>query len=123
MVGSSYGPETACSFRRSSWACSYRGPEGMRKDIYVNVGQQKEQIAFSTAVQRFSPVLPHLVSLCIALFSGLWLFHSTVSSSLTSAILDFGLDPQRTQLVSALLLAASATLIGAVVGRRKLAVM
>jgi S-formylglutathione hydrolase FrmB len=95
----------------------------MSKETHVNAGLQTGPIWVSTAIQGLSPVLPHLVSLCVALFGGLWLFHSTVSSNLTSTILDFGLDPQRTQLVSALLLTTGAAFIGAIIGRRKLTVM
>ncbi len=91
----------------------------MSKDTCMHAGQQTEPPWSSSTRPWFSPAFPHLVSLCIALFTGLWLFHSTVSNSLTSTILDFGLDPQRTQLVSALLLTAGAALSGAIVGRRK----
>ncbi len=93
----------------------------MSKDTCVNGSLQTGQT--TTALQRFVPVLLHLVSLCTTLFSGFWLFHSTVSSNLTLTILEFGLDPQRTQLVVALLLTAGAALVGAVITQRKLTIL
>ena len=54
-------------------------------------------------MQRFSPFLPALVALLVALLSGVVLFNTAIFSSLISAVISVGLDPLRAQLLAALL--------------------
>jgi len=66
------------------------------------------------------PMILFLVSLIIALVSGILLFHPAVIGNVSSAIINLGLDPLRAQLIAALLLTLATALLGAVFGRRKL---
>ena len=61
-----------------------------------------------------------LLSLTIALMSGILLFHPTVIGNVSSAIIGVGLDPLRAQLIAALLLTLTTAFLGAMFGRRKL---
>jgi enterochelin esterase-like enzyme len=79
------------------------------------------KIPFS--LQQKRPILLFLVSLIIALLSGILLFHTAVIDNVSSIIIDVGLDPSRAQLIAALLLTLASALIGALVGRRKLGAM
>src|SRR5438552_1326637 len=74
-------------------------------------------------MRRLSSFLPGFVSLLLALLGGVVLFNNLVISNLTSFIINVGLDPQRAQLIAALIMAAGAALIGAAGGRRKLGAM
>lgn len=60
------------------------------------------------------------ISFFIALFEGLVLFSDAMSQGLISTLINVGLDPQRAQLVAALVMAAATALLGAALGRRKL---
>ncbi len=71
-------------------------------------------------MQRYPSFLPHLVALLIALLSGVLLFNNSVISALVSTIITIGLDPQRAQLIAALMMTAGTTLLAAIGGRRKL---
>ncbi len=75
------------------------------------------------SLQQKRPILLFLVSLIIALVSGILLFQTAVIGNVSSAIIDVGLDPLRAQLIAALLLTLVTALIGAVFGRRKLGAM
>ena len=65
-------------------------------------------------------ILLFLLSLSIALVSGLLLFHPTVIANVSSAIINVGLDPLRAQLIAAILLTLATAFLGAMFGRRKL---
>ncbi len=60
------------------------------------------------------------ISFFIALFGGLVLFSDAMSQGLIAIFINDGLDPQRAQLVAALMLTAATALLGAALGRRKL---
>src|SRR5450755_151927 len=64
-------------------------------------------------------VLLFFVSLLGTLLGGELLFRDSVVVGISSTIINIGLDPQRTELVVALLMTAGAALIGALLGRRK----
>ena len=70
--------------------------------------------------QQRNSILLFLLSLIVALLSGILLFQPAVISNVSSIIINIGLDPLRAQLVSALLLTLATALLGAIVGRRKL---
>ncbi|GAC1354287.1 MAG: hypothetical protein NVSMB38_32330 [Ktedonobacteraceae bacterium] len=70
-------------------------------------------------LRQLTPLLWNLVSLLVALLGGYLLFTSSIDTSLTSTIIEIGLDPLRTQLTTALVLTVGAALIGAFIGRRK----
>src|SRR5260370_16817065 len=70
--------------------------------------------------QQKRPILLFLVSLIIALVSGILLFNSAVIGNLSSTIINVGLDPLRAQLIAALLLTLATALLGAVFVRKKL---
>ena len=70
--------------------------------------------------QQKRPIVLFLLSLSIALVSGLVLFLPTVIGNVSSAIINVGLDPLRAQLIAALLLTLATAFLGAVFGRRKL---
>jgi enterochelin esterase-like enzyme len=72
-----------------------------------------------TSHQRNS-ILLFLLSLIVALISGILLFQPAVIGNVSSFIINIGLDPLRAQLVSALLLTLATAFLGAIVGRRKL---
>ena len=74
-------------------------------------------------IRRLSSFLPDFISLLLALLGGVVLFNNLIISNLTSFIINVGLDPQRAQLIAALIMAAGASLIGAVGGRRKAGAM
>lgn len=59
-----------------------------------------------------------LVSLILAFLGGIFLFASSMEG-LTTVIINVGLDPQRAQFITALLLTLGAACIGALLGRRK----
>jgi len=61
------------------------------------------------------------VTFLLTLLAGVMLFNSAIVSSLSSVIINFGLDPQRSLFIAALLLTTGAALLGAMLGRRKLA--
>jgi enterochelin esterase-like enzyme len=61
-----------------------------------------------------------VLSLMIAVVSGLLLFSNPLFSQLASTIISFGLDPSRSQLIAALIMAMGAALVGAASGRQKL---
>lgn len=71
-------------------------------------------------IEQFLPFITYLISLLSALLGGILLFSSAGISSLTFTIIDIGLDPQRAQLIAALVMTAGAALIGTIIGRRKL---
>ncbi len=72
-------------------------------------------------MQRCASFLPHLVTLLIALLSGVLLFNNTVISAPVSTMIIIGLDPLRAQLIAALMMTAATALLAAAGGRRKLA--
>ncbi len=74
-------------------------------------------------LQWLLPTLSFIVSFLCALFAGLLLFNTAVGTQLTSTIIAIGLDPQRSQMISAFVLTALAALIGAAIGRRRLAAL
>jgi enterochelin esterase-like enzyme len=76
------------------------------------------KIPFS--IHQNQPILLFLISLIIALVSGISLINTAVIGNLSSTIINIGLDPLRAQLIAALLLTLAIALIGAVFGRRKL---
>ncbi len=65
-------------------------------------------------------ILLFLISLTIALMSGILLFNPAVIGNVSSAIIGVGLDPLRAQLIAALLLTLATAFLGAIFGRRKL---
>jgi hypothetical protein len=67
-----------------------------------------------------NPILLFLLSLIVALLSGILLFQPDVMGNVSSVIINIGLDPLRAQLVAALVLTLAAAFLGAMVGRRKL---
>ena len=75
------------------------------------------------SLRQNKPVLLFLISLIIALLSGVLFFNTAVISNLSSIIINIGLDPLRAQLITALLLTLATALIGAVFGHRKLGAM
>jgi enterochelin esterase-like enzyme len=75
------------------------------------------------SLQQKRPILLFLISLIIALVSGILLFNTAVIDNLSSTIIGVGLDPLRAQLIAALLLTLATAFIGAVFGRRKLGAM
>ncbi|HYX49321.1 MAG TPA: alpha/beta hydrolase-fold protein, partial [Ktedonobacteraceae bacterium] len=77
---------------------------------------------FFTLHQKQS-ILFFLLSLIVALVSGIVLFHSTVMENVSSAIIAVGLDPLRAQLIAALLLILATAFLGALIGRRKFGAM
>ena len=74
-------------------------------------------------LQWLLPTISFIVSFLCALFAGLLLFNTAVGTQLTSTIIVIGLDPQRSQMISAFVLTALAALIGAAIGRRRLAAL
>ena len=76
------------------------------------------QIPFSSHQKQ--SILLFLLSLTIALVSGILLFNPTVIGNVSSAIIGVGLDPLRAQLIAALLLTLATAFLGAAFGRRKL---
>ncbi|HEY6286660.1 MAG TPA: alpha/beta hydrolase-fold protein [Ktedonobacteraceae bacterium] len=76
------------------------------------------QIPFSLHQKR--SILLFLISLAIALMSGILLFNPAVIGNVSSAIIGVGLDPLRAQLIAALLLTLATAFLGAAFGRRKL---
>jgi enterochelin esterase-like enzyme len=72
------------------------------------------------SLHQHTSILLFLISLIMALLSGLLLFNTAVLSNVSSSIINVGLDPLRAQLVTALLLTLATALSGAVFGRRKL---
>ncbi len=64
-------------------------------------------------------ILLFFISLLGTLLGGALLFRDSVVVGISSTIINIGLDPQRTELVVALLMTAGAALIGALLGRRK----
>ena len=68
---------------------------------------------------RVQSVLLFAVSLLGTLLGGELLFRDSIVVGISSTIINIGLDPQRTQLVVALLLTTGAALVGALLGRRK----
>ncbi len=69
--------------------------------------------------RRVHFVLLFFISLLGTLLGGELLFRDSVVVGISSLIINIGLDPQRTQLLVALLMTAGAALIGALLGRRK----
>ncbi len=65
-------------------------------------------------------ILFFLLSLIVALVSGIVLFQPAVMDNVSSAIIAVGLDPLRAQLTAALLLTLATAFLGALIGRRKL---
>jgi enterochelin esterase-like enzyme len=65
-------------------------------------------------------ILLFMLSLSVALVSGILLFHPSVIENVSSAIINVGLDPLRAQLIAALLLTLATAFLGAMFGRRKL---
>jgi len=76
------------------------------------------QISFS--FHQKQSILLFLLSLGIALVSGILLFQPSVIGNVSSIIINIGLDPLRAQLIAALLLTLATAFLGAMLGRRKL---
>jgi enterochelin esterase-like enzyme len=77
----------------------------------------------SFRLKHLMPVLWSLPASLLAVIAGLLLFSSSLSTDLVSLFISLGLDPLRSQLVVALILTAAAALIGALLGRRRLAAL
>jgi len=71
-------------------------------------------------IRQYSFFLPEVVALLAALLGSVTLFSNDIFGGLFSMIVNIGLDPLRSQMVTALMMTAGGALIGAVVGRRKL---
>ena len=78
---------------------------------------------FPFSLKHLTPVLWSLPAFLLAVIAGLLLFSSSLSTDLISLFVSLGLDPLRSQLVVALILTAAAALIGALLGRRRLAAL
>ncbi len=65
-------------------------------------------------------VVLFLISLLISLLSGALLFNTSLIGSLSSLIIQIGLDPLRAQLIAALIMMMVACLIGATLGRQRM---
>jgi enterochelin esterase-like enzyme len=63
------------------------------------------------------------ISLTIALVSGILLFNPAIIGSLSSAIINTGIDQARAQLIAVLIMTAATALAGAFIGRSKLGAM
>ena len=75
--------------------------------------------------RRFSllrnlPVLLFFISLIMALVSGILLFNPAIIGSLSSTIINTGIDQSRAQLIAMLIMTAAAALAGAFIGHSKL---
>jgi enterochelin esterase-like enzyme len=82
----------------------------------------KEPLALYPANHRrrqVAQLIPPLLAFVVALLGGV-LLTASLADGLTSAIISLGLDTQRAQMLSALLLCAGAGLCGSFVGRRYL---
>ena len=79
--------------------------------------------SISAYIRRFSSFLAELATVLFALLSGIVLFSVAIFRNVLSAIVGVGLDPARAQLITALLLALGAALLGAAAGRRKVGAM
>jgi enterochelin esterase-like enzyme len=69
---------------------------------------------------RFLPVLWFSVSLFMALLAGTLFYHYGVTDSLSSLIINMGIDPLRSQFIAALVISAGVAFVGATLGQRKL---
>ena len=76
------------------------------------------QIPFT--LDQKQSILFFLLSLIVALVSGIVFFQPEVIDNVSSAIIAVGLDPLRAQLTAALLLTLATAFLGALIGRRKL---
>ncbi|TMC21532.1 MAG: hypothetical protein E6J34_09350 [Chloroflexi bacterium] len=74
-------------------------------------------------VRRLQPLIPMIISLLVALISGIILFRKTFFGQLTGIIVNIGLDLQRSQLIAALIIILGTTLIASALGRSKLGAM
>ncbi|HEX4208708.1 MAG TPA: alpha/beta hydrolase-fold protein [Ktedonobacteraceae bacterium] len=74
-------------------------------------------------MQRLIPLFWSIPAFVLAYISGLYLFSSTAFSNLVTVIINIGLDPLRAQLVCALVMTIGAAVIGACLGRRRLAAL
>jgi enterochelin esterase-like enzyme len=77
----------------------------------------------SFRLKSLMPVLWSLLAFLLAVNVGLLFFSSSLSTDLGSLFISLGLDPLRSQLVVALILTAAAALVGALLGRRRLAAL
>src|SRR5690349_1716569 len=75
----------------------------------------------SYSIQNLFPIILFVVSLLAAILSGIFLFNNSLMASLSAIIISMGLDPMRSQFIAALVMTMGAALIGAGLGRSKLA--
>lgn len=103
--------------------------QGNNKRPRITVLEEKARVSFtrqwlsSPRWKQFAPLLWSLPAFLIAVIGGLLLFAGSIFTNLVTIIINIGLDPLRSQLVIALVMTATAALIGAMVGRRKLAAL
>jgi enterochelin esterase-like enzyme len=71
------------------------------------------------AAQRLKPAIPYFLTFFITLLAGALLFSSKITGGVVSFIVNAGLDPQRAQLVAALMLTTLSGGIGGMLGRRR----
>src|SRR5947209_16611132 len=69
---------------------------------------------------RFLPVLWFSASLFISLLVGSLFFHYGVTDSLSSLIINMGIDPLRAQFIAALVVSAGVAFVGAALGQSRL---
>lgn len=77
----------------------------------------------SYAAKKLLPLLYFLVAMILSLLSGLLLFRPQVIGGISSTVINMGLDPQRSELIAAMVMAAAAALVGGMLGRRKFAAL
>lgn len=71
-------------------------------------------------MRQLQPLIPMMISLCIAFISGIILFDKTLFSRLTGNIVNLGLDLQRSQFIAALMVTLGIALITGTLSRSKL---
>lgn len=70
--------------------------------------------------RRFLPALWFSVSLFLALLAGTLFYHYGAVDSLSSLIINMGIDPLRSQFIAALVISAGVAFVGAALGQRKM---
>ncbi len=71
-------------------------------------------------VGRFLPVLWFSISLFISLLAGSLFFYYGVTDSLSSLIINMGIDPLRSQFIAALVVSAGVAFVGSALGQSRL---
>jgi enterochelin esterase-like enzyme len=80
-------------------------------------------VSISKCTKRALPLLWSLPALLLSLLSGMYLFSNSIFNGPATVIINIGLDPLRSQLVTALMMTAGAALVGATLGRRRFAAL